>query len=161
MFVFFIGYDSSLTLYAEAESKLFLANDSDSFTGSYLYIEEVKIFLNKNSLKHYFRLEEVTGVLETTTNRSEAGYFTLKTTPELHELGQFQLVFSSNEVHENRTLANQIQDKLIMKLDFNSEYLTEDGPFKLFTSSGEYNDARELQIDIHGKSTTLPELQME
>lgn len=149
-FFYIIGYESS-TLYAEAESRLFLTNESGS--PAFLYMEEVKVFLNCNSSKHYFKLEERTGVIQTTTNKSNAAYFTLKTTPELHESGQFQLVHST---FDNGALERQ-HSELVMKFDFDSEYLTEDGPFKLFTSSGEYSNV--LHFEIHGKSIALPALQ--
>lgn len=146
-----IGYGSA-TLYAEAETRLFLANDSNS--SDYLYMEEVRVFINKNNSKLYFKLEEATTVIEMTTNKSEAAFFTLKTTAEHHKLGQFQLVYAAGNVSESRT---PMQDELIMKLDYERP-ITQYGPYQLQPYSEECRNV--LYFEVQGKSTTaLPDFQ--
>ena len=114
-------------------------------------MEEVRVFLRVNNTQQYFKLEETTGVVEITANRKDAAIFTLKTTPELHKMGQFQLMHTSNG---SASVDNEQQSELVMKLDLNSEYLTQDGPFKLHASSTGCNDV--LQFEIRGRSTELP-----
>ena len=138
------------TLYAEAETKLFLANDS---TESYMYMEEVQIFLYSNKSRKYLMVEEETGVIRVTTNKSDAGFFTLKTTPELHESGQFQIDYATSNWAENGTFA----EELVMKYDLSSSQLTQNGPFQLLALNEERNYV--LHFKIRGKGTTLPELQ--
>ena len=137
------------TLYAEAESKLF---ENSSST---LYIDQVKIFLNSYNSKLYFKFGEMTGMVETTENEDEAALFTIQTTPELHELGQFKLSIS-NENDANGT--DDVTSQLIMKLDLTKEELTENGPFALHSSSEECSNM--LYFEVYGKSTTLPELEV-
>lgn len=121
-------------------------------------MEEVRVFLNNNNSKAYFKLEEETGVVEMTTNESEAAFFTLKTTPDLHRLGQFQLVYAVSNVSESKALENPMQDEVIIKLDIDSEGpISQYGPYKLLTYSEECRNIQHFKI--RGKSTTLPELQ--
>lgn len=118
-----------------------------------MYMEEVRIFLYSNNSRKYLKVEGETGVIQVTTNKSEAAFFTLKTTPELHESGQFQIDHAtSNWSDENRTLT----EELVMKYDVSSPHLTQDGPFQLLAINEERNYV--LHFKIHGKSTTLPEL---
>ena len=153
LYIFATGYESA-TLYAEAESRLFLANSSDS--SNYLYINEVKVFLNINDSRQYFKFEETARAIRVTTNKSEATFFTLKTTPELHRLGQFQLLHASNSDTDGSGFENQTFNELVMKRDLDSDHLTEDGPFKLIPNSEQCRTV--IHFEIHGKSTTLPEL---
>lgn len=120
-------------------------------------MEEVKVFLNINHSKHYFSIEETTGVVQVTTNKNEATFFTLKTTPDLHKSGQFQLVHAAGDLEESRNHNNQIENELVMKLDFGSRHLTQYGPFKLIRNSKDCNDV--LHFEIRGRSTSLPHLQ--
>lgn len=127
-------------MYVEAESILH-ANES------YLYMEEVRVFQNINNSKHYFKLEERNGAIQLTLNKTEAALFTLKTTPDLHESGQFQLVHAANS-------SNETPSELIMKLDLDGRHLSQHGPYKLLPNSKECNDV--LHFEIRGRSTSLP-----
>lgn len=156
----YIGY-AATTLYAEAETRLFVANNSESSdyeSSDYLYMEEVRVFLknNNNNSKVYFKLEESASVIEMTTNKSEAAFFTLKTTPDLHRLGQFQLVYATSNVSQTRTPANPMQDEIIIKLDSEGPR-TQYGPYKLLSYTEQCRNI--VHFKIRGKSTTLPELQ--
>lgn len=111
-------------------------------------MKEVKVFLNINNTKHYFNVKETTGVIQITTNKNEATFFTLRTTPDLHKSGQFQLVDGRDE--------NQIEDELVMKLDLSSTHLTQYGPFKLTRNSEDCNNM--LHFEIRGRSISLPNL---
>lgn len=132
-------------MYAEAETRF--SNSSD-----YLYMEEVRVYLNKNNSKLYFTLDEATGVIEMTTNGSEAAFFTLKTTPDLHKLGRFQLVYIGNNISENAT---PMKDELVLKLD-TEQSVSQYGPYRLQPYSVECRNV--LYFQIQGRSTTLPEL---
>ena len=137
------GFETS-TLYAEAETKTFHANESDTSVTS-MYLEEVKIFLKDSvNAKNYFKLNHTSKVIHVTTNKEEASLFTLATTKELHSVGSFQIVFSSSE---NGT---SINDALMMEMDPTKNNHSEDGPYRLV--SRPVNNLFEL----HGRSTTLP-----
>lgn len=111
-------------------------------------MEEVRVFLKVNNTEQYFKLEEMTSVLEITAKREDATIFTLKTTPELHKMGQFQLMHTFNS---SASADNEQQSEVVMKLDLHSEHLGPDGPFKLHASSADV-----LQFEIRGRSTELP-----
>lgn len=143
-----LGYEAS-TLYIEAESKLHA-------DGSILYMEEVIVFLNVNNSKIYFKLEETTRMIQITTNKTEAAFFTLKTTPELHESGQFQLVHAAADFSEGSGNERQSQGELIMMWDENSQSLTQYGPFNLHADSEEFDNVS--HFEIRGRSTSLPTL---
>lgn len=131
-FFFILGY-AATTLYAEAETRLFLSNDSDS--SDYLYMEEVRVFLNSNSSKLYFKIDETSKAVEITSNVTEATFFTLKTTPDLHKSGYFQLVHAAG--NESTTPTSSIQDgQLILKLD-TERPVTRSGPHKVVPYSEE------------------------
>lgn len=121
-------------------------------------MEEVIVFLNVNNSKGYFKLEETTRTIQITTNKTEAAFFTLKTTPELHELGQFQLVHAAADFLESSGDGDrrQSQDELVMKFDINSERPTDYGPFRLVANSEDLNTV--LRFEIRGRSTSLPRL---
>lgn len=99
-------------------------------------------------------VEEETGVIQVTTNKSEAGFFTLRTTPELHDSGQFQIDHAASNWSENGTT---FAEELVMKYDLSSSHLTQNGPFQLLATNEERNYV--LHFKIRGRSTTLPELQ--
>ena len=151
-----LGY-AVTTLYAEAETRLFLSNSSDS--SDYLYMEEVRVFLNDNNSKLYFKVDESSRVVEMTRNESEAAFFTLKTTPDLHNSGQFQLVHAPGNVSESITQESSIQDRqLIMRIDTEGPSIPGHGPFIALAYCEECRNNQQ-RFEIRGMSTTLPELQ--
>lgn len=147
-----VGYEMS-TLYAEAETKTFHANESDPSV-TYMYLEEVKIFLkDSNNTKKYFKLNATSTAIHVTRNKDEASLFTLATTPELHRTGEFQIVFSPSPSSEDvtATAENLIYNALVMEQDTTKENLSQHGPYRLVSHS--VNNP----FEIHGVSTTLPE----
>ena len=136
------------TLFAEADTRLFQANDSDA---SHLFIEEVKIFFNgDNGTKRYFSVDTETarGVIQLSDESSEASLFTLVTTPELHEAGQFQIAYNM----DNTTMDASI---ILMLLDASDPAANNiRGPFELVVN----NEQGVFEYNIRGKSTTLPGL---
>lgn len=137
---YFTGYESSM-LFAEADTRLFQTNETST---NYLFIEEVKIFLNNNNgSKTYLRMDNDTGVVQLSNASNEASLFTLVTTPELHMTGQFLLAHKM----ENVTLE---ASTLVMRFDISS---SQNGPFQLVTKTEQPNF---YYLEVRGRSTTLP-----
>ena len=149
--VIIVGY-AATTLYAEAETKIFLANESEDAV-TYMYLEEVKIFLkDANNTHNYFKLHPASGVIGVTANKHEASLFTLATTPQLHSAGQFQIVYTPPLIDEDNTTAEvSTKQTIVMEDDITKEHHSLDGPYRLIS------DESDFAYDIHGISTTLPE----
>lgn len=136
-------------------SMLKLRQDFSSQTILTPLITEVRVFLNSNSSKLYFKIDETSKAVEITSNVTEATFFTLKTTPDLHKSGYFQLVHAAG--NESTTPTSSIQDgQLILKLD-TERPVTRSGPYKVVPYSEECRNS--VHLEIQGMSTTLPELQ--
>lgn len=130
------GYQS-ITLYAEADTRLFQVNNSDV---NYLFIEEAKILFNSNNGgKTYFKMDDETGVVRLTNDSNQASFFTLITTPELHMMGQFQIAYNM----DNTTLETSL---IVIRVQQN--------PFQLAMTDSNY-----YFLETRGMSTTLPELE--
>lgn len=153
-FISIAGFQAA-TLYAEAETKTFHANDSDN-TVTYLFLEEVKIYMKDvNNTKNYFQLDENSMAIHATIDKTEASLFTLTTTPELHQTGQFQIVYSPSIIAENMTSDSLSRhDALVMDNDRTKGQVSQAGPYRLVSNMDLYP-----ALEIHGVSTTLPDFE--
>lgn len=119
-----------------------------------MYLEEVKIYLKDvNNTKNYFKLDENSRAILVTIDKTEASFFTLTTTPELHQSGQFQIVYSPSAIAENGTTDSLSHDALVMDNDRTKGQLSQAGPYRL-VSNIDFP-----AFEIHGVSTTLPDFE--
>lgn len=111
-----------------------------------------------DGMKKYFKLNNITRVIGVTNDSNEASLFTLRTTPELHMLGQFQIAYTSGSNLDNTTQEIATEDILLLKFDITSPSLTQEGPYLLVASEDEEVNSF-FHFEVRGKSTRLPGLE--